>query len=93
MIRRCGYFGACSARKRSTDACVRLQIRTSSHANTVSHVASDPRPTSPLPRIASTFESLRASQRAEHAADAPVRMSVWYEPSQIASGKPVSGCV
>ena len=26
-------------------------------------------------------------------ADAPVRISVWYEPSQIASGKPVSGCV
>ena len=30
---------------------------------------------------------------AETAAEAPVRISVWWEPSQIASGKPVSGSV
>ena len=68
-------------------------MRTSSQPKTVSQVASVPWPTLPVPRIASTFESLRASHRAETAAEAPVRISVWCEPSQIASGKPVSGCV
>ena len=52
-----------------------------------------PLPTLPEPRIASTFESFRASHFADTAAEAPVRISVWCEPSQIASGKPVSGCV
>ncbi len=88
-----GNAAARSARKRSTDSCVRLQTRTSSHAKTASHVASVPSATLPVPTIASTFESFRASHFAETAADAPVRISVWYEPSQIASGKPVSGCV
>ncbi len=52
-----------------------------------------PWPTLPVPKIASTFESGRASHFADTAADEPVRISVWKEPSQIASGKPVSGCV
>ena len=59
----------------------------------MSHVASVPTPTLPVPRMARTVESGRASHFAETAADAPVRISVWYDPSQIASGKPVSGCV
>ena len=68
-------------------------MRTSSQSKTVSQVASVPLPTEPDPRIASTFESFLASHFAETAAEAPVRISVWCEPSQIASGKPVSGCV
>jgi hypothetical protein len=36
---------------------------------------------------------LRASHFAETAAEEPVRIIVWWEPSQIASGKPLSGCV
>ena len=59
----------------------------------MSQVARVPSPTLPVPRIARTLESGRASHFAETAADAPVRMSVWYDPSQIASGNPVSGCV
>ncbi len=59
----------------------------------MSHVASVPSATLPVPAIASTVESGRASHFAETAAEAPVRISVWYEPSQIASGNPVSGWV
>ena len=47
--------------------------------------------TVPVPAIARTRESGRASHFAETAAEAPVLINVWYEPSQIASGKPVSG--
>ena len=68
-------------------------MRTSCQGNTGSHVASVPCPTLPVPRMARIVESFLASHLADTAADAPVRMSVWYEPSQMASGKPVSGCV
>jgi hypothetical protein len=68
-------------------------MRTSSQSKTVLQVASVPWPTLPVPRMARIAESFLASHLAETAADAPVRMSVWKEPSQIASGKPVSGWV
>ena len=47
----------------------------------------------PAPMIARTFDSGRAIHFADTAAEAPVRWTVWYEPAQIASGKPVSGSV
>ncbi len=40
-------------------------------------MASVPTPTLPVPRIASTVESLRASHFADTAAAAPVRIRVW----------------
>jgi hypothetical protein len=86
---RAEYFAA----KSSSVACERLHTRTSSQSKTSLQVSIVPSAMLPAPTIASTFESLRASHFADTAAEAPVRITVWYEPSQIASGKPVSGCV
>ena len=56
-------------------------------------VASVPSAMWPAPTMASVVESGRAIHLADTAAAAPVRMTVWWLPSQMASGKPVSGCV
>ena len=71
-----GWRGASLAMKASRVAWVRLQTRTSDQSRSPAQVRSEPIPTSPAPTSASTFASLRASQRIETAADAPVRIMV-----------------
>ena len=80
-----------SAPRTASSNSPRPATRTSAKSRARGNISCDERDCTPVPRIASTRASGRASRRVASAAAAAVRIAVMYVPSMSATGVPVFG--